>query len=146
MVNVSPVWTSVNSISNQSGATVAAGMTVDCGSGSIDNVCLCRCTGRHNQSETKINQRKAKQFQQYHPSLDKLLLATTNKDLKSYLLRMLFSHIEQALNSDKDQCEDTHTNASPPRTQGAIKLEDGYDSAVNQDTKQSANHISYTTS
>ena len=53
-----------------------------------------------------------------------------------------YIHIEHAMNSDKDQSEGTYTKASPPRTQGTIKLEDGYDSAINQDAEESADHIS----
>jgi hypothetical protein len=33
---------------------------------------------------------------------------------QSYLLRVLFSHIEQTLNSNKDQGEDADTNSGPP--------------------------------
>ena len=59
---------------------------------------------------------------------------------------IFFLHIEQALNSDKDQSEGTYTNASPPRTQSAIKLEDGHDGAVNQNAEESANHIPHAAS
>ena len=35
----------------------------------------------------------------------------------------------------------THTIAGPPRRQRSIKLEDGYDRAVNQDTELSTKNI-----
>ena len=44
---------------------------------------------------------------------------------------MLFSHVEQALDPDKDEGEKTHANASPPRTQGTVELQNGNDGAVN---------------
>jgi hypothetical protein len=48
----------------------------------------------------------------------------------NHLLRVLFPHVEQALNSDEDQGKHTHTNTSPPGTQGAVKLEYGDDGAI----------------
>jgi hypothetical protein len=61
------------------------------------------------------------------------------------LLSVLFSHIEQTLNPDKDQSQQSHTDARPPRTQGAIELQDGDDGAVDQYPKQGADYISYST-
>ena len=55
--------------------------------------------------------------------------------------RMLLSHIEQALNTDKDQRENTDNNTGPPRTQGPIELKDGYNGPGDQHAKQGADHV-----
>jgi hypothetical protein len=60
-------------------------------------------------------------------------------------LPIFSSCMEHTLNSDKDQRESAHANASPPRTQSAIELEDGYDDLIDQDTKWSADHTTNAT-
>lgn len=64
---------------------------------------------------------------------------------RNKLLRVLFSHIEQALHSNKDQGQHAHGNTGPPGTQGAIKLEDGNDGLIDQNSKQGTDHIPHTT-
>lgn len=52
------------------------------------------------------------------------------------LSRMLLAHVENALNADENECEHTDANARPPRTQGAVELQDRDDGAVDQDAKR----------
>jgi hypothetical protein len=60
-------------------------------------------------------------------------------------LPIFSSCIEHTLNCDKDQREKAHANASPPRTQSAVELEDGHDGLIDQDTKRSADHTANAT-
>jgi hypothetical protein len=49
---------------------------------------------------------------------------------RNMLSVMFLSHVEQALNSDKNQGQRADAYARPPRAQRAIELQDGDDSAV----------------
>lgn len=58
-------------------------------------------------------------------------------------LRMLFSHIKQALNTDKDQGQHPYADARPPRAEGAVELQDGDDGTVNQHPEQRPDNIAH---
>jgi hypothetical protein len=61
-------------------------------------------------------------------------------------LGVFFPHVEQALDSDKDKRQHTHSDARPPGAQRTVKLKDGYNRTVDQNTKQSTENIANTTS
>src|SRR5258707_14375781 len=103
MENVLLVCTSVNSILSQSGVIVSIGTAVACVGVQADI------------PNAKLNKVRAKRNNFTVSSLLSMHVAGVK------FLSMFFSHVEQALNPNKDQGQQTHTDASPPRTQGAVE-------------------------
>ena len=127
---------------NQSGVVVPVGAAVDFGEVAV-------CAGEQaNRINAQANEISEKQNNFTGPSLVLdpyyCLREISNRDTNQ-ISGVLFSHVEQALDPDKDQRQDTDTDTRPPGAQRAVKLKDGHNRTVDQNTKQSTDNIANTT-